>query len=245
MNKCTEADYRFGTTGTLDGTQVNKLVLEGLFGPTKRVTYTRDLQDNGTLAELKIDVVLLDYPKEMKRINKGRTYQEEIDFLVGFEKRNQFICDLASTQKGNTLVLFRLVEKHGKLLYDMIRQKNDKVFYVHGDTDVTDREAIRGIVEKSDDAIIVASLGTYSTGINIRNLHNIVFAAPTKSQVKVIQSIGRGLRTADNGQMTKLYDICDDMVWQGKENYAVKHAGERIKMYDKEKFDYEIHKVKI
>jgi superfamily II DNA or RNA helicase len=181
----------------------------------------------------------------MKRINKGRTYQEEIDFLVGFEKRNQFICDLASTQKGNTLVLFRLVEKHGKLLYDMIRQKNDKVFYVHGDTDVTDREAIRGIVEKSDDAIIVASLGTYSTGINIRNLHNIVFAAPTKSQVKVIQSIGRGLRTADNGQMTKLYDICDDMVWQGKENYAVKHAGERIKMYDKEKFDYEIHKVKI
>lgn len=245
MNKCTEADYRFGTTGTLDGTQVNKLVLEGLFGPTKRVTYTRDLQDNGTLAELKIDVVLLDYPKEMKRINKGRTYQEEIDFLVGFEKRNQFICDLASTQKGNTLVLFRLVEKHGKFLYDMIREKNDKVFYVHGDTDVTDREAIRGIVEKSDDAIIVASLGTYSTGINIRNLHNIIFAAPTKSQVKVIQSIGRGLRTADNGQMTKLYDICDDMVWQGKENYAVKHAGERIKMYEKEKFDYEIHKVKI
>jgi superfamily II DNA or RNA helicase len=245
MNKCTEADYRFGTTGTLDGTQVNKLVLEGLFGPTKRVTYTRDLQDNGTLAELKIDVVLLDYPKEMKRINKGRTYQEEIDFLVGFEKRNQFICDLASTQKGNTLVLFRLVEKHGKLLYDMIRQKNDKVFYVHGDTDVTDREAIRGIVEKSDDAIIVASLGTYSTGINIRNLHNIVFAAPTKSQVKVIQSIGRGLRTADNGQMTKLYDVVDDLLWQGKENYAVKHAGERIKMYDKEKFEYELYKVKI
>jgi superfamily II DNA or RNA helicase len=245
MNKCTEADYRFGTTGTLDGTQVNKLVLEGLFGPTKRVTFTRDLQDNGTLAELKIDVVVLDYPKEMKRINKGRTYQEEIDFLVGFEKRNQFICDLASTQKGNTLVLFRLVEKHGKLLYDMIRKKNDKVFYVHGDTDVTDREAIRGIVEKSDDAIIVASLGTYSTGINIRNLHNIVFAAPTKSQVKVIQSIGRGLRTADNGQMTKLYDVVDDLLWQGKENYAVKHAGERIKMYDKEKFEYELYKVKI
>jgi superfamily II DNA or RNA helicase len=245
MNKCTEADYRFGTTGTLDGTQVNKLVLEGLFGPTKRVTFTRDLQDNGTLAELKIDVVVLDYPKEMKRINKGRTYQEEIDFLVGFEKRNQFICDLASTQKGNTLVLFRLVEKHGKLLYDMIRKKNDKVFYVHGDTDVTDREAIRGIVEKSDDAIIVASLGTYSTGINIRNLHNIVFAAPTKSQVKVIQSIGRGLRTADNGQMTKLYDVVDDLLWQGKENYAVKHAGERIKLYDKEKFEYELYKVKI
>jgi superfamily II DNA or RNA helicase len=245
MNKCSEAEYRFGTTGTLDGKVVNKLVLEGIFGPTKRVTFTRDLQDDGTLAKLKIKMLVLDYPKELKRINNGRTYQEEIDFLVGCEKRNELICNLATVQKGNTLVLFQYVEKHGSVLHKMIREKNDKVFYVHGETDVSDREAIRGIVEGSDGAIIVASLGTYSTGINIRNLHNIIFASPSKSQVKVLQSIGRGLRTADNGQHTTLYDLTDDLTWESKQNYTVKHAGERVKMYNKEQFDVEYHKVEM
>ena len=245
MNKCTEAEYRFGTTGTLDGTQVNKLVLEGLFGPTNRVTFTRDLQDKGTLAKLKIDMLMLDYPKEVRRINKDRTYQEEVDFLVGFEPRNKLIRNIALTQQGNTLVLYQYVEKHGEVLYKMIKEKHDNVFYVHGGTDVGDREAIRGIVEKSEGAIIVASLGTFSTGINIRNLHNIVFASPSKSQVKVLQSIGRGLRKADNGQSTKLYDISDDLSWESKKNFTLKHAGERVKIYNREKFDFELHKVHI
>jgi superfamily II DNA or RNA helicase len=245
MNKCSEAEYRFGTTGTLDGTQVNKLVLEGLFGPTKRVTFTRDLQDKGTLAKLKIDMLMLDYPKEVRRINKDATYQEEVDFLVGYEPRNKLIRNLALTQTGNTLVLFQYVEKHGEILYKMIKENSEKVFYVHGGTDVTDREAIRGIVEGSEGAIIVASMGTFSTGINIKNLHNIIFASPSKSQVKVLQSIGRGLRKADNGQDTKLFDLSDDLSWVSKKNFTLKHAGERVKMYNKEKFDFELHKVHI
>ena len=245
MNKCTEAEYRFGTTGTLDGTQVNKLVLEGLFGPTKRVTFTRDLQDKGTLAKLNIQVLLLDYPKEMRRMVSEFKYQEEIDFLVSHEARNKFIRNLAVTQRGNTLVLYQYVEKHGEVLHKMIKELSDKCFYVHGGTDVTDREAIRGIVEGSDNAIIVASLGTFSTGINIRNLHNIVFASPSKSQVKVLQSIGRGLRKADNGQDTVLYDLADDLQWESKKNFTLNHSGERIKMYNKEKFDFELHKVTI
>ena len=245
MNKCSEAEYRFGTTGTLDGTQVNKLVLEGLFGPTKRVTFTRDLQDKGTLAKLKIDMLMLDYPKEVRRINKGRTYQEEVDFLVGHEPRNKLIRNISLTQQGNTLVLYQYVEKHGEVLYKMIKEKHDQVFYVHGGTDVTDREAIRGIVEGSNGAIIVASLGTFSTGINIRNLHNIVFASPSKSQVKVLQSIGRGLRKADNGQDTKLYDLSDDLTYSDEKNFTLKHAEEMVKMYNREKFDFELHKVHI
>ena len=245
MNKCSEAEYRFGTTGTLDGTQVNKLVLEGLFGPTKRVTFTRDLQDKGTLAKLKIDMLMLDYPKEVRRINKGRTYQEEVDFLVGHEPRNKLIRNISLTQQGNTLVLYQYVEKHGEVLYKMIKEKHDQVFYVNGGTDVTDREAIRGIVEGSNGAIIVASLGTFSTGINIRNLHNIVFASPSKSQVKVLQSIGRGLRKADNGQDTKLYDLSDDLTYSDEKNFTLKHAEERVKMYNREKFDFELHKVHI
>ena len=245
MNKCINADYRYGTTGTLDGTQTHKLVLEGLFGPTKRVTFTRDLQEAGTLAKLNIEILLLDYPKETRRMMRDKTYQEELDFIVQHEGRNKLIRNLALTQTGNTLVLFQFVEKHGEMLYNLIKEKKDKVFYVHGGTDVTDREAIRGIVEGSENAIIVASLGTFSTGINIRNLHNIIFASPSKSQVKVLQSIGRGLRKADNGADTKLIDLADDLQWQSKKNFTLTHSGERIKIYNKEKFEYEIHKVQI
>ena len=244
MNKCTEADIRVGTTGTLEGTQVNKLVLEGLFGPTKRVTYTRDLQDKGTLARLHIDMLVLEYNDEYRKKVAEMNYQEELDFLVTHEPRNVFIRNIAVTQKGNTLVLFQFVEKHGEPLYKMIKELHGKnVYYVHGGTDTSDREAIRGIVEKQDGAIIVASLGTFSTGINIRNLHNIVFASPSKSQIKVLQSIGRGLRKSDNNQDTKLIDIADNLQVGSKGNFTLKHSVSRMKIYDKEKFDYKVHKV--
>ena len=243
MNKCTEADYRIGTTGTLDGSQTNKLVLEGLFGPSKRVTFTRDLQEDGTLANLNIDVLLLQYSEEIKNKVKDMNYQEEVDFIVTHEPRNKLIRNLALTQQGNTLVLFQFVEKHGEPLYKLIKDKRDNTFYVHGGTEVGDREAIRGIVEGSDNAIIVASLGTFSTGINIRNLHNIIFASPSKSQIRVLQSIGRGLRKADNDQDTHLVDIADNLQVGTKGNFTLKHSAARMKIYDREKFNYKIHEV--
>ena len=246
MNKCSEAEYRVGTTGTLDGTAVNKLVLEGLFGPVKRVTYTRDLQDQGTLAKLHIDMLVLNYEDKYKKKVFGMTYQEEVDFLVTHDPRNKFIRNLAVTQTGNTLVLFQFVEKHGEPLYKMIKEIHGKnVYYVHGGTDTSDREAIRGIIEKQDGAIIVASMGTFSTGINIRNLHNIIFASPSKSQVKVLQSIGRGLRKSDNNQDTKLIDVADNLQLGSKGNFTLRHSASRMKIYDKEKFDYKIHKVEL
>ena len=245
MNKCTNADYRFGTTGTLDGTQTNKLVLEGLFGPVKRVTTTRKLQEENTLAGLHIDILIVEYPTPIRRMVSEYNYQEELDFIVTHEPRNKFIRNLALTQKGNTLVLFQFVEKHGKILYDMIKEKCDSVYYVHGGTDTSDREAIRGIVERKEGAIIVASLGTFSTGINIKNLHNIIFASPSKSQVKVLQSIGRGLRKAENNQDTKLIDIADDLHWESQQNFTLKHSAERVKIYKKEQFDFDIHKVEL
>jgi superfamily II DNA or RNA helicase len=164
--------------------------------------------------------------------------------LVTHEPRNIFIRNLAVTQTGNTLVLFQFVEKHGEPLFKMINEiQKEKVYYVHGGTDTSDREAIRGIVEKQDGAIIVASMGTFSTGINIRNLHNIVFASPSKSQIRVLQSIGRGLRKSDNEQDTKLIDIADNLQIGSKGNFTLRHSASRMKIYDKEKFDYQIHKV--
>jgi len=241
MNKASEAEYRFGTTGTLDGAQTHELVLQGLFGKIYRVTTTKSLQDNDTLAQLKIKRIVLKYSEEIRKEFGKRTYQDEIDFIVSNEKRNKFIRNLALDMKGNSLILYNYVEKHGKPLFNLIEDSADedrKVFFVSGDVATSDREAIRGIVEKSKNAIIVASLGTFSTGINIRNLHNIIFASPSKSQIRVLQSIGRGLRKSDDGSATNLYDISDDISWQSRKNYSLLHSFERLKMYQKEQFDY-------
>jgi len=248
MNKSREAEYRFGTTGTLDGTQTHKLVLEGHFGKIYNVTTTRKLQDKGTLAALDIKILLLKYPEEICRALKGVDYQAEIDFIVKNEARNKLITNLTVDQDGNTLVLYQFVEKHGKPLYDMIREKaheKRKVFFVSGSVEASDREQIRKIVEKQKNAIIVASLGTFSTGINIRNLHNIVFASPSKSQIKILQSIGRGLRKSDNDVTTKLFDVADDLHWKSKKNYTLVHSAERIKIYAKENFKYKIYEIEL
>ena len=243
MDKCVNAEYRIGTTGTLDGTETNKLVLEGLFGKVFQVTTTAKLQEDNTLADLNISILLLKYHNDICNNMKGKTYQEEVEYIVTNEKRNKFIKNLTLDQDGNTLVLFQFVEKHGKILYDMIKSSVDedrKVFYVSGEVDASDREQIRGIVEKQKNAIIVASLGTFSTGINIRNLHNIIFATPSKSQVKVLQSIGRGLRQSDDRRSTNLFDISDDLSCKGYRNFTLKHSGERVKIYTKEGFKYKI-----
>jgi len=248
MNKSIYAEYRFGTTGTLDGTQVNKMVLEGLFGPVHRVTTTAKLQEKAELAKLNIDIIQLKYDEETCAQLSNIHYQGEIDFLVGHAPRNRFIRNLSCSLDGNTLVLFNLVEKHGKVLRDLIEEKIEngrRLFYVSGETKTTDREAIRKIVEQQSNAIVLASLGTFSTGINIRNIHNIVFASPSKSQIRVLQSIGRGLRLSDDGRTTKLYDIADDLRYKGKPNFTLKHSAERIKIYESEHFQFKISAIDI
>lgn len=248
LEKCTEAKYRIGTTGTLDGTQTHQLVLEGLFGPVYKVTTTKELMDSDDLAQLNIDILILKYKEEYcKQIVKEK-YQQELDFIVRYEPRNNFISNLALDQKGNTLILFNYVDKHGKPLHSLLQKKmpdNRKLFYVSGETDVDTRESVREITEKEKDAIIVASIGTFSTGINIRNLHNIIFASPSKSQIRVLQSIGRGLRKSEDGTDTKIYDIADDLHWKTQKNYTLQHAAERIKIYSKERFNYKMYDVNI
>lgn len=240
MTSLSHADYRIGTTGTIpDDAPVNKLVLIGHFGPIFQVTTTKKLMDAGTIASLKIQNLILNYSDDEKRIFKNIPYKSEIDYLVGHEKRNRFIRNLALNVKGNTLVLFQYVGKHGKPLHaDILKHADEKrkIFYVSGEVETQAREDIRRIVESEENAIVVASSQCFSTGINIRNLHNIIFAAPTKSQIRVLQSIGRGLRKSDNGKDTTLYDIVDDLSWRKRKNYALKHGIERSKIYLKEGF---------
>ena len=245
MHKMVNTPYRIGTTGTLDGTKTHKLVLEGLFGSVYKVTSTKQLMDNDQLAELKIFGLVLQYPDDVKKACKDNKYPDEMDFLCGYEPRNKFIRNLAISQTGNSLVLFQYVEKHGQILFDMIKAKGGdrKVFFVFGGTETADREDIRRITELENDAIIVASYGTFSTGINIRNLHNIIFASPTKSKIRNLQSVGRGLRKGDAKTHCNLYDIGDDLTWKTRKNYTLLHMIERIKTYNDEHFDYKLVKV--
>ena len=245
MTKMTKCKYRVGLTGTLDGTKTHKLVLEGLFGNVNKVVSTTELMETGKLADLKIFCLVLQHGKTERDFIKDKSYQEEMDFLVTNTKRNKFIRNLVTGLQGNTLCLFQYVEKHGQTLKEMIEEKADdkKIFYVHGGVEAEEREKIRFITEKSDNAIIVASFGTFSTGINIRNLHNIVFASPSKSRIRNLQSIGRGLRLKDNKSEATLYDISDDLTHNNKENYTLAHFRERINIYNEEDFNYEIHNV--
>ncbi len=247
MTKLTDCKYRIGMTGTLDGTKTHKLVLEGLFGRVNKVVSTRELIDKKQLADLKIICLVLKHTEaEAKAIYKEK-YHKELEYLAQSEKRNKYIRNLATALNGNTLILFQLVEKHGKELYELIRNKagDREVFFVYGGVDTQQREQVRAITEKSDDAIIVASYGTFSTGINIRNLHNIIFASPSKSRIRNLQSIGRGLRIGDSKDTATLYDISDDLTYKEKKNFTLTHFQERINIYNEEGFTYEIHSVEL
>ena len=248
MKNLENAPYRIGTTGTLDEVEVHKLILEGLFGSTKRVTSTKELIKKKTLSEISIKCLILRYSKEASSIVSKLNYQEEIDFLVSHTERNKYICNLVKGLTGNTLVLFQLVEKHGNILYSMLQdtlESNRKAYYVYGGTDAESREKARELVELEKDSVICASYGVYSTGVNIRNIHNIVFASPSKSRIRNLQSIGRGLRKSETKSSASLYDIADDLTYNDRKNYTLNHFMERIKIYTSEHFPYHIYTIPI
>ena len=238
MTKLDHAKYRFGFTGTLDGTQTHKWVLEGLFGPSYKIIKTDELMQKGHVAKLDINVLLLKHKPQ-----KFEIFEDEVQYIINHDQRNKFIRNLALDLKGNTLILYSRVEGHGRVIYDLINSnvlEQREVFFIHGGVAAEDREEVREITEKENDAIIVASYGTFSTGINIRNLHNVIFASPSKSRIRNLQSIGRVLRKGNNKTKATLYDIADDISYKTRRNYTLNHLVERIKIYNEENFNYDI-----
>ena len=245
MEKMSNVRYRIGTTGTLDNKKVHKLVLEGMFGPVYRVITTKELMEQGSVANLKIKCLVLGYDETTRKMMNKCQYQSEMDFLVTHEKRNKFIRNLAVSCEGNTLVLFQYVEKHGSVLYDMIKAKagDRKVFYIHGGTDVEAREEARRIMATEKDAIALASFGVFSTGVNIPSIENVIFASPSKSKIRNLQSIGRGLRLNEGKTHCNLFDIADDLHWKSWKNHTLRHLQERVQTYAEEKFSFKIVEV--
>ena len=229
----TNCFFRIGLTGTLKKDPLFAATIVGLFGPVRNVITTRELMDRGDIAPLVIKAIELKYSERLPKWKKMEKYHKEIEWLFAHEKRNAAIIGLLQKVKGNTIVFFSRVS-HGQILYDMAQAQMDRpVFLIYGDTEVEARENIRSILETTNDAILIASYGTFSTGANVKNLHNGIFAAPSKSIIRVLQSIGRGLRNREGKDLFTLYDIGDDLV----DNVTIKHFVERLSIYKDEQFD--------
>jgi superfamily II DNA or RNA helicase len=245
MTKLNNCKHRFGFTGTLDGSVSNSLILEGLFGKIKKVTTTAELMEQNHVAELMIKAIVLKYPEQTCKYILDNDYHNEIDYIVTNDRRNKFIKNLSLSLEGNVLIFFQLKEKQGKVLYDMLTNSDTlrPIYYIDGDVDGNERNEMRKRIENEKDAIIIASSGTSSTGVNIINLSNIIFSHPSKARVKNLQSIGRGLRRSDLKTNVTLYDIADDLSWKSKKNHSIIHFLERIKIYNQEKFKYKIYNI--
>lgn len=257
---CINASYRIGLSGSFpnEGT-ADWLTVTGVTGTIAVYSTYKTLQEEGYIADFKIIPVILSYPMNIRmktyqigvtddEITETEKYNLESDFVNSLECRNKFITKLVSNLKGNTLILFKKKELHGIPLYEYIKEivKDKKIVYIDGDVSVKDREAIRDMMEKRDDVVLVASLGTTSTGISIKNLHNLIFAVGTKSKIKTIQSIGRILRLNHNKDKVLVFDIVDDMRIKDTKakiffkNYSYKHYQERLKIYADNNFEVEV-----
>jgi len=242
MKKMPDAKWRYGFTGTLDGKNVHKLILEGMFGPVYKTTSSADLMEKGFLAKLNVEIIQIRHHPE-----NFPTYNDEIEWIGNMYQRNRFICNLANSLEGNVLVLFGRVDGHGIPMYEMITNMTTRpVHLIYGDTKVQVREEVRAISEKTSNNIILGSYGTMSTGVNIKNLHHVIFASPSKSRIRVLQSIGRGLRKAKGKNHAMLYDIADDFRKpHGRNNFTLNHLAERIKYYIEEDFQYRVTEMPI
>lgn len=245
MESLTKCENRFSLTGTFDGAELSEYVITGLFGPVKVLTTTSELIDKKILTKLKIKCIVLKYNNKTKLSLKSPKYQKEIEFIANNKERNNFIKNLAISIKNNTLLLFNFRD-HGNILYNLISENTDRpIFYIDGNTDGDIRESVRNEIENSTNAIVVASYGTFSTGVNIKNLHNIIFCSPYKARIRILQSIGRTLRKHESKDHAVLYDIVDDLSYKDYRNTTLNHFMERIKIYNESKFPYKIINVPI
>lgn len=248
------ANYRLGLTGTLHESKCPKLQIESIFGKAKHFVGVKTLQNEGKAAKSKIFVCELAYndadkrflyneqkkTKERKTLGKAEFYKKEVDFLVEHRGRNQLIVNMANKLGGNTLILFNYVENHGIPLHKMfVDSKGGRKYHIiHGGVKIEDRTTIKNEMEDTTGNVLLASYATFAKGINIKRIDNIIFASPSKSKIRVLQSLGRGLRLHVDKEHLKLFDLADNLIWSGRKNVTYKHMHERIRYYNKEQLSY-------
>ncbi len=258
MSMMPQCYYRHGFTGTLktEESKTHQLVLEGCFGSVRQHVTTKNLIDDGTVADFDVKAIVLSHNQDIRKgfkkaINKleaTKKFSAEREFLVNCERRNIFLRNLLWSLEGqNNLVLFDLVEKHGKLLEPLFFKEGRELHFIHGGVKGEERERIRHLVENDPEKKhnILASFGTFSTGVNLKRLDNIIFAFGGKSEIKVLQSVGRSLRKGNGSDKAVLYDIADDLSSGSYANYTLEHFRKRIDMYGEQQFKMKIFTVEI
>jgi len=263
MEKLTDAPYRHGFTGTIStDSKVHRLILEGVFGPIKRFVTTKQLMDEGTVADFKVKALVLQHSNETKEVfaknlkelkkknptKKNLIYTAEREFIFANEKRNKFIQNLVhSLDNQNNLILFDWVEKHGKILEPLLRKEGRVLHFIYGNTPGEERERIRHIIENDPEKRhdILASFGVFSTGVSIKRIDNAIFASAYKGEIKTLQSIGRTLRKGNGSDKAILYDITDDLTFGSFTNYTLQHFRKRIEIYGSEQFPFRIYNIDI
>lgn len=245
LHKMPNCKYRFGFTGSLDGTLTHKMVLEGLFGAHKQIATTKELMDKGYLASMMIKCIQFCYEEQLKKVLKKADYDTEIKWLETFEPRNKAIVNLALSLEGNVLILYQHIDMHGIPLYEMTKEHvgNRPLYIIHGRIDDDDVESIRKIVNTHETSITYASISKFSKGVNIPNIDYIILPSPTKSRINIMQSIGRGLRKSETKKQLVVFDIADDLVYKKWKNYTYTHFEKRLQYYCEEQFDYKLYKV--
>lgn len=254
LQKCTGANYRYGLSGTIpkDGT-LDKLTLMSQTGPVISEVKASFLQDQGHIAKCVVKVIEMNYATDKQRLafqelaqnkyDSKDVFQLEQNFIINSEGRLDFISSVIARVPRNSLVLFHRIE-HGKRVYEKLRQESSKrVYYVDGGTDKDIREEYKKKMEAGEEVVIVASYGTFSTGISIKKIHNIFFTESFKSEIIIRQSIGRGLRQHESKDKVLIVDFVDDIRTGEWDNYLFKHGKARQAIYKQEKFDYNIKRV--
>ena len=260
ISKCKDSKYRFGLSGTFTNRKsAEYLTIQQFLGPLVMEISPKFLFENKYATPVAIKVVKMDWLEEdlkqkLNELKKSKVDVEGNDIfnlerklVVQSEKRLKFVVDFIKKTSKNSLVLFQSVaDGYGRRIYDLLRevQADKEVFYIDGDTDPVQRDYFKSQMEKGNNKTLVASFGTLSTGVSIKNIHNIFLCESYKSEVLIKQSLGRGMRKLEGKEKVNIIDFVDDFSYDGNMNYLLKHSFERIEIYKREKFDYKIFDVK-
>jgi len=231
----------FGFTGSLPDNKMDEWSIIGKIGPIVFKKSSYELREENYVAPVLIKIIKIKYKekpfflRESKTFKPSEIYNKENDYLYGNEHRNNIIATLCQKLDKNILILVDRIE-HGNILNEIIKKLNPtkKVYFIQGDVEMEEREKMRALMEIDDNIVCIAISKIFSTGINIKNLHYIMFALIGKASIKIIQSIGRGLRLHENKQKLVIFDIADCLY------YSEKHLLRRQELYEKEKINYEI-----
>lgn len=257
INNCTNAKYRYGFSGSLLNSEAHEKQLTGMFGPVERIINAKETIELGISSKFEIKCIILDHKmdrrielknkiddiKNVKNVELKK-YQAEIKFMREVDEKSDFLINFCSKIKKNTIVLFKTIEYGKKIYKELSLNTKKKIYYIDGTIKVTKREEIRANLERYDDCILVGSLGTVSTGINIKNVYNAVLAESMKSEIKLVQTIGRILRKVE-GKSAVLYDVVDDLSMRSWDNYGIRHYRSRLGVYKGQEHEVKIMKIKV